>query len=881
MKKLKYLAFSLIMCLCLGILCACSENKKQIELVEVKNLNSTYYTDGTIDFSAIELEVTFDDDSKETLKKFEIDIEENSARKDTDFIIFTDGLSSQTAGNYQAGTYEITCKVVGYSETFTIKVVTIVDRAAQAPEAVEQVQVADFTKTTYYLTESVDFANLAVKATYDNTVTDTFSGDEIEFDIDIEDAKPTTKAIVYTNGLYAQKENEVLTKGEYEITAKILGFADTYDLTTVTISDDMSLIYDLFYFGTPEFYQKYLDTVKTVTENQTNETIGENDFKSVSEIYTVGDDNGFDILPDFEVAEKGEMYPIDYELKVNPNLLVKVYIENESTFDLLTDNTYYTYADCKVQFTQAATESGKKFRIEVLPADFTTDSLGDAVVPVRYTVKVADGYNVTDAKELGLISISDETAQSKIDQDLYEFGLMGVFYNKEKDIYYGNDESSDVDGVAVYPMWKNFLLNNGMTESEIKSVNGIFLHRDIEVTSDDIPAEYKITGDETNNEKAIGTIRDFTFLYYRAFTNKDFTFNGNYFKLDFSQLLPGQSIWDGDLGLRVYAANEPNVQQGHSSVFMFEGLGDGTTTAKVTFKNVNGLGNSTDYQTQEDAMIYAGSLNYVKVIRLNADIENCVTKNFLIGWYQEGNSETHTLNINNTKVYDCFNSGIFLIKTPGKTYLKNSELERFGGPAIFLVSSVSDDETIRDASIEIDTTSKVESYVQGTEAWFELNGAKALMPAINDLDLLLNNYYTTMFKSVPNNAGGSKNCLNIVGVGMDNGAITSSEPYIYTDYTLNDVKFSTTDIKNIDLVIQSQTGGARAPIFVTDAGFVGFFDGTAMQQIQFDGEGNFIGNAPLASQITGKYMNIYYPVQGTSTVVSILLEIYPYVPSQA
>lgn len=841
-----------------------------VSSVAINNLADSYNDNIKINFDNITLSVTYSDDTSATLNKIEFDIDLEDAKADTECVIYTNGLYAQKeAEEMTAGSYTISVVIMGYEQSaYTLKNVVI--NKTPDPVTISSVEMTGLSKDTYYLTDSVSYNDIRVTVNF-STGSVTYTGAEIEFDVTPETAKTSTKVIISTNGLYAQNTG-AMTEGDYTFTAKVLGYDDTYTLKTLNVKNDISMAYDLVSFETPTFYRTYLQTVARVNANIAAGTATEADFKTVSEIYTVGDDNGFDIMPEFTlwnaIDYTDEEIYTEENLVALPKLNVKVYKYNSDTteYDLLTDNTYYTYADGKVKFTDSAING--VFKIEVRPVDYSEDFAGNFINSVIYNVKVEDGYNVTDAKELGLISISDANAVEKINADLYEFALMGNFYNDAEDYYYGTKD----EDVSSQPYWEKFLKENNIDTT--KSVNGIFLHGDIKVTPNDIPNEFKIYADEVTNgnNKAVGTVRDFAFLYHRAFTTNDFTFNGNYFNLDFSAINPGQSFYNGG-EMRIYATDESDVQQGHTSAFMFEGLGDQTTTAKVVFKNVNSLGNSSGYTTQEDAMMFAGSLTFVKVTRLNAKIENTIAKNYLIAWFEESNSATQKTDINNVKTYDCFNSGVFHIISEGEGIITNSEFKRFGGPAIFVVSNVTEDDEVEKSAFKVDTTSTVESYVQGTEAWFTLNKATPVVQAMAVVEFALQDAGVSVYKTVSDGKGGTKDCLNILGFGMDKGALGSSE-MTHTDLTFNGIKYSTTDINAQIQNIITATGNsmlALLPIVVTDAGFMGYLE----PKNGVDATGGFtvksLTTAQAATSIPGEKLYLYYP-QG-STVLGILFEL--------
>ena len=99
--------------------CAPKEEAKDYTVTEVnlKNINSVYHTSDTINFAGVKVEVKFKNADSVTLTKGEFDIEKENAKVDTQFILYTNGLSSQIAGELVEDEYELSVYIVSSQTT--------------------------------------------------------------------------------------------------------------------------------------------------------------------------------------------------------------------------------------------------------------------------------------------------------------------------------------------------------------------------------------------------------------------------------------------------------------------------------------------------------------------------------------------------------------------------------------------------------------------------------------------------------------------------------------------------------------------------------------------------------------------------------------------
>ena len=427
----------------------------------------------------------------------------------------------------------------------------------------------------YYLTDSVDFSDLKLEVTYEGNSKKTLT--KSEFDVNIENVKEDTEFVVYTDGLYAQKDSASLTEGSYDITVKVVGDKEgkTYNVQTVVVSD-----YSMTSFDVPQHVADYNNKVASETD--------ESKFY-VKDKYYVGYDNPYIFQPKaaFEAANGDVVTQDDVHFDVN----LKIYkVENTAETELTGDEIadYYSFDNetYGIQFTSNA--NGMTFKIEMTPKDFETNISGDAFAPATQVVTVAEGWNAYTADDLARINIVPE-------------GTPTTAYHRNKtvaSIFWNSDTKSYEQGDLV-GIWKEYM---GQEWENAAAIKGIYMHNDISVTEEDLPEKFllteeevnKITNSEVSKETLVGSVRDWTFLYSHLVVdeNDGFVFNGNLFNLDFSHLKLCYSFANGGTGpFSIYSSSEA-CQPGHSAVFAFTGREDGTSISDIIFKNVNAIGNA-------------------------------------------------------------------------------------------------------------------------------------------------------------------------------------------------------------------------------------------------------------------------------------------------
>ena len=216
MKRFGLVMLSVLMLLLSVVLFACNKkDEKEVSSVTLEGLKDAYYITEEVDLSSVKLNVVYDDESTDTLDKFEVDLAENEQPKEgTEFILYTNGLIS--ADGLREGEYQISCLIVGESE----------------PRALKTVEVNEDMSLVYNLGE---FSKPQFVQDYeDNLSVSEASGDVI----DAEGYEET--AFMSTGDVYAVgDDNEFIFKPKFNLISKATGTPVSADIAVnVSLKDE-------------------------------------------------------------------------------------------------------------------------------------------------------------------------------------------------------------------------------------------------------------------------------------------------------------------------------------------------------------------------------------------------------------------------------------------------------------------------------------------------------------------------------------------------------------------------------------------------------------------------------------------------------------------
>ena len=268
-----------------------------------------------------------------------------------------------------------------------------------------------------------------------------------------------------------------------------------------------------------------------------------------SEIIEVGDENPFQMLPVLDIIDEDTFDPISQDEWAYPYQFdIKMW--NGSAFEAVSKTQYAVFdeTNCSFDFTEDA--RNHRFQLDVYPGGLSEAQLATAAFHSVVTVDVFEGYNVYDADRLAYMN--DVTFSGSCRQD----GSLrtGQEYN---------------DG------WVAFRQAKGLHESYLAP--RILLQSNIKILKENLPDIMFFDASEGVAAEQVGKMVDSTDVYARYATG--FTFNGNYFNIDTSELPLNGNQWGSD-GVS------------HSTLFkVAEIRNDASVNSSLTFKNCTYYGN--------------------------------------------------------------------------------------------------------------------------------------------------------------------------------------------------------------------------------------------------------------------------------------------------
>jgi|GEM_PF-3392456 hypothetical protein len=344
---------------------------------------------------------------------------------------------------------------------------------------------------------------------------------------------------------------------------------------------------------------------------------------------------------------------------------------------------------------------------------------------INYDIKVVDGYNINEAKDLFVLNNDD------VDGD-----------NSGGEGPKAND--------ALIRKWKE---DKGIPFDRNYHV-GIF-QKDIVLSKDDIPTNYIWDSTRDGSLAALdGSLKDFSYLVKHTFLTTDstdelnFAVYGNYHKLSLGTDFP----FVIREGLEPAGGITGNMVEGHATIFgsTSQWVGDDVPLvhkASVKIQDLQGIGNE-GVSTDSDGL-KTGVLFFKPWV--DSTIENCVLANYYNTIVYANPYPEKAIqpvgNIVASRLNNTFNASIFNWNS-NKIEISNSEVMNAGGPLIFNQSTRQFDYTklgitsdisasTVTATIDVDSSSYLENWVAGQGGWFKQYSAEAAVTALKQINLLL------------------------------------------------------------------------------------------------------------------------------------------------
>ena len=372
----------------------------------------------------------------------------------------------------------------------------------------------------------------------------------------------------------------------------------------------------------------------------------------------------------------------------------------------------------------------------------------------------------------------------------------------------------------------------------MENVNSLILHSDINVTKEDIPSYFFYQESELNTSdpdyaRALGSLKDNERIYSFEKENSEFAINGNYFTISASSIKEvvresGEITVEGEV-------------ISHSCLFFAEG-----ENSNIKFENINLIGNAPRVENA----IKSGGIIIVKSAVKTVFYNNIISCSF-ITFFAELN--TNEFLIDDCKAYDAFNSFVYNWGS-SNVIIQDSEMIGAGGP-IIIQDHV--DSTDADGGKVPGTTiinSVLESYVTGTEGWFTIVKASAIVPQIKSLDAIFNMVGRSFLKP---NKDQSLTYLNLICVNKSGDAQTITSQKISGSISIDEASFNYGKNDPYLAALLEQTFILGAPTFQSSKSQLGtgygFFDGTGLKDVQ---QQNIVD--PANPIFDGDYICLYY-----------------------
>lgn len=363
---------------------------------------------------------------------------------------------------------------------------------------------------------------------------------------------------------------------------------------------------------------------------------------------------------------------------------------------------------------------------------------------IDYKLTVVDGYNVTTAKELAVMT-----------------------------------NSSDATYKTINDPWK---AANNIPNIQVDS---IVIQNNLTINKADLPP-YSIWGKsdldtQPKSTSCIDTLKDSQWIYGH-FLDKDhptFSLYGNLFKVSCGSDFPYVEETTACDGTHL---PEGGVVNSHTALFGSNKYNDYDSASdksvfKFTIQDLSFTGNTGVSDKPE--MKSKGGVIFIKP---NSDslIKNCVISEVFVGTVNDGSYDSPTSyrryvsTWDSTRIHDTFSAQLFNFVC-GDIVIKNCDLYHSGGPLFINQApsvnlaglSETDASKIPGSWIRIDSNSSLDNYVSGTGGWFDIyDGATALVAQLKGLNPAVMAASSKTFLAL---SGPNQDKFNFISLNMSTG----------------------------------------------------------------------------------------------------------------
>lgn len=830
MKKTLKLLLCLTMVCALSacFLTACSAKATAIEAVSPK---TEYFVGEAIDYDNLTAKITYDDGTQKqgTLKQLNLSVKSKA------------DLSKAGETSYTVGFGAL---------SYTVNL-TVSEKDEKPSVTATAIEVVGAT-TEYFVGDTVDYDALTVKVTYsDNT-----------------SKEDTLKNL----GATVTKKADLSKAGE---TSFVVTLGELQDEVTVTVNELLPYVMAVY---TPAFYTNYQTAS---ADRATGATETRADFRKTGVAYEVGNVNKFIFRPSVKAEDaQGQTVTIN-----NAKTTVKVYEKNEGKFVLIPDTDLegiVAIDDNTYKFTDEA--AGKTFKLEISldENEYDLDGLddkADATLSIEFVV-VGGGYNVYD--QLGLSVMNDLSSQYWA-KDIWKCDI---------DANYNLTPRSDSLKLEA---------DDKYLCEYVGKIDWVVLHSSFALDADQMPSYYfwseqsegfdtamlALSAHKDAQDLLVGSLRDgigngihFTVTNVRSDTDRyssqlDYSLNmqkglfstynvsvsGNY-----NNITVPKTDSKGGRRLYSYLDYEDKKQRDnpvpHWAVFqMYQSTVEGKQKS-FTLKNMGLTGNG--------GLVTETSFAPGSFMMLNCygtvNVSNVVANAFYGHVTCDGYSDNNAVNVDSIKFYDAFSQMFYLWRANVKVV--NSELIGSGGPLFILCDGLNESLDAGGSFLTVDKKSVLEAYATGSESWYKLYNAQALVQQIKstmELGAFNNIGKTVRFHKDQNGkytahvkGATGEEYVNVIAAmicdpgdlmsGLNSGKLIVRGTYTTVDE--NDTVLEQFDTRNMYVQTLSYAVGNNgklfAPIFQTGSLFT-YTDGAALYTLGADGQQAFNFTTDFAS----------------------------------
>lgn len=410
--------------------------------------------------------------------------------------------------------------------------------------------------------------------------------------------------------------------------------------------------------------------------------------------------------------------------------IASLFVTNSQKFNLQ-DNTYkvgddnaFVFKPIISGYTMEGGEMGDIEQLDYVPSTFKVEQKNGA----DYTE--LSGDNLTNTVVIDEQSYAFDFTDSAVG-NTYKITISADTISGQKDVSF---EFEIVDGYNIQSKAELSIIDNNAktqddwaelkTQNNVPSVNpnAVVIHGSYVLTDADVPSNYYYyKGDNDLGDRfdeVVGTLRNWKSIYtHDTPSGSTYTIYGNYNTIDASAI----AITRCDI---ISANTSDDQKSGHSALFSFGGDNydrPGTVQGNVVVDSLNLVGNANRSENE----LLVGGLLMVLTNSNDTLIKNVVASSWVTNMVAHANNGTWE---NSTHILECnFSdsfSNMFYYYGIKNNYIENSNLVGSGGPLLALTHVNPHEESSKWSNVEV-KNSHLETWVNGTEAWFDINSASA------------------------------------------------------------------------------------------------------------------------------------------------------------